>query len=71
VGAIGQRLAEGQTLNEAKAGLVESLGSFTGGAIGVAAGVATGAVQAPGKIVDPTTREKSVDTAAGAAALGQ
>ncbi len=71
VGAIGQRLAEGQTLNEAKAGLVESLGSFTGGAIGVAAGVATGAVQVPGKIVDPTTREKSVDTAAGAAALGQ
>ena len=71
VGAIGQRLAEGQTLNEAKAGLVESLGSFTSGAIGVAAGVATGAVQAPGKIVDPSMREKSVDTAAGAAVLGQ
>ena len=71
VGAIGERLAEGQTLNEAKAGLVESLGTFTGGAINVAAGVATGAVKAPGQIVDPTTREKSVDTAAGAASLGQ
>ena len=42
VGAIGERLAEGQTLTEAKGGLVESLGTFTGGAINVAAGVATG-----------------------------
>ena len=66
VGAIGERLAEGQTLTEAKAGLVESLGTFTNGAINVAAGVATGAVNAPTEILDPTTREKSVDTAAGA-----
>ena len=41
------------------------------GAITVAAGVATGAVKAPAQIVDPTTHEKSVDTAAGAASLGQ
>jgi esterase/lipase superfamily enzyme len=71
VGAIGERLAEGQTLNEAKSGLVESLGTFTNGAINVAAGVATGAAAAPTKILDPTTREKSVDTAAGATTLAQ
>jgi esterase/lipase superfamily enzyme len=71
VGAIGERLAQGQTLNEAKAGLVESLGTFTGGAIGVAAGVATGAVAAPTEIFDPTRNEKSVDTAAGAATLSK
>jgi esterase/lipase superfamily enzyme len=71
VTAIGDRLAEGQSLTEAKAGLVESLGTFTGGAINVAAGVAAGAVQAPAQIVDPTTREKSVDTAAGATSLNQ
>jgi esterase/lipase superfamily enzyme len=71
VGAIGERLAEGQTLTDAKAGLVESLGTFTGGAINVAAGVANGAVAAPTEILDPTTREKSVDTAAGATKLSQ
>ena len=71
VGAIGERLAEGQTLTDAKAGLVESLGAFTGGAINVAAGVATGAVAAPTEIFDPTKREKSVDTAAGATSLNQ
>jgi esterase/lipase superfamily enzyme len=71
VGAIGERLAQGQTLNEAKAGLVESLGTFTGGAIGVAAGVATGAVAAPSEIFDPTRNEKSVDTAEGAATLSK
>jgi esterase/lipase superfamily enzyme len=71
VGAIGERLAEGQTLTDAKAGLVESLGTFTTGAINVAAGVATGAVAAPTQIVDPTGREKSVDTAAEATSLTQ
>ena len=71
VGAIGERLAEGQSLGEAKAGLVESLGAFTGGAINVAAGVAAGAVEAPGEILDPTRNEKSVDTAAQATTLGQ
>src|SRR5271163_2219737 len=71
VGAIGQRLAEGQSLSDAKGGLVESLGTFTSGAINVAAGVATGAVAAPSEVFDPTKREKSVDTAAQAATLNQ
>jgi esterase/lipase superfamily enzyme len=71
VGAIGERLAEGQTLNEAKAGLIESLGAFTGGAVGVAAGVATGAVAAPSEIFDPTRNEKAVDTTAQATSLTQ
>ena len=71
VGAIGERLAEGQSLTDAKAGLVESLGAFTGGAINVAAGVATGAVAAPAEILDPTRNEKSVDTAAQATSLSQ
>ncbi len=71
VGAIGQRLAEGQSLSDAKGGLVESLGTFTNGAINVAAGVATGAVAAPSEIFDPTKRERSVDTAAQASSLTQ
>ena len=71
VGAIGERLAEGQSLTDAKAGLVESLGAFTGGAINVAAGVATGAVAAPAEIFDPARNEKSVDTAAQATSLNQ
>ena len=60
VAAIGERLAEGQTLTDAKPGAVESLGTFTRGAIDVAADAAT----APTRIVDPTTAEKSVETAA-------
>jgi len=71
VGAIGQRLAEGQSLSDAKGGLVESLGTFTSGAINVAAGVATGAVAAPGEVFDPTKRERPVDTAAQATSLSQ
>ena len=71
VGAIGERLAEGQSLTDAKGGLIESLGTFTGGAINVAAGVATGAVAAPSEILDPTKRERSVDTAAQATTLSQ
>jgi esterase/lipase superfamily enzyme len=71
VGAIGERLAEGQSLSEAKTGLIESLGAFTGGAISVAAGVATGAVAAPSEILDPTRSEKSVDTSAQATSLSQ
>jgi len=69
VTAIGDRLAEGQTLTDAKAGLVESLGTFTQGAIGAAANVATTAVTAPTRIADPTLNEKSVDTAAGSVTL--
>ncbi len=60
VSAIGARLSQGQALSEVKPGLVESLGSFTTGAVSVA----TGAVTAPTKILDPTRTEKSVDTAA-------
>jgi len=71
VAAIGDRLAHGQALTEANSGLAESLGTFTHGAIDVAAGVAVGAVTAPTKIVDPTSREKSVDTAAESVTLTQ
>ena len=71
VGAIGERLAEGQSLTDAKGGLVELLGMFTSGAINVAAGVAKGAVAAPGEVLDPTRNEKSVDTAAQATSLSQ
>ena len=71
VGAIGQRLAEGQSLSDAKGGLIESFGTFTNGAINVAAGVASGAVAAPSEVFDPTKREKSVDTSAQARSLTQ
>jgi esterase/lipase superfamily enzyme len=71
VAAIGGRLAQGQALTEANSGLVESLGTFTHGAIGVAAGVAAGAVTAPTRIVDPTSQEKSVDTAAESVTITQ
>jgi esterase/lipase superfamily enzyme len=71
VGAIGQRLAEGQSLSDAKGGLIESLGTFTNGAINVAAGVATGAVAAPSEVFDPTKRERPVDTAAQTTSLNQ
>jgi len=69
VGAIGDRLARGQTLNDAQPNLVETLGTFTRGAVGVAADVATGAVTAPTRLVDPTANEKSVDTAEGSVTL--
>ena len=69
VAAIGDRLAQGQTLNDAKPGLVESLGVFTNGAIGTAANVAQGAVTAPTRLLDPTRNEKSVDTAEDSATL--
>ena len=57
--AIGDRLAEGPELDRRQAGVVESLGGFTRGAINVAAD----AVAAPTEIADPTLQEKSVDTA--------
>ena len=65
VSAIGARLASGQTLTDAKPGLVEGLGAFTRGAVDVAAD----AVTAPTRIADPTRAEKSVDTAAGSVTL--
>jgi esterase/lipase superfamily enzyme len=69
VAAIGERLSEGQALTDAKQGLVQSLGTFTRGAVDVAAGVAVGTVTAPTQIMDPTRREESVDTAAGSLTL--
>ncbi len=63
VSAIGDRLAEGQTLSDAKPGLVESLGGFTKGAVNIATDVALGTVTAPVRLTDPTRNEKSVDTA--------
>ena len=65
VASIGARLAEGQTLTDAKPGLVELLGTFTQGAVGVA----TEAVTAPTRLTDPTLQEKSVDTAEDSATL--
>jgi esterase/lipase superfamily enzyme len=62
VSAIGERLSQGQTLTDAKSGLVQSLGTFTRGAVDAAAGVAVGTVTAPIQIMDPSRREKSVDT---------
>jgi esterase/lipase superfamily enzyme len=69
VAAIGDRLAQGQTLSDAKPGLVESLGTFTKGAVNVATDVAVGTVTAPVRLTDPTQNEKSVDTAAAAVVL--
>ena len=65
VAAIGDRLAQGQTLNDAKPGVVELIGLFTHGAINVAADAAT----VPTRIVDQTASERSVDTAAGSVTL--
>jgi esterase/lipase superfamily enzyme len=67
IGAIGVRLAEGQILTDAKPGMVETLGTFTRGALDVAAEAAT----VPTRIVDSTQQEKSVDTAAGSVTLGK
>ena len=68
VQAIGERLASGQ-LNDRRTGVVKSLGVFTGGAIGLAAGAATDAMKAPAMLTDPTLREKSVETTRDSAAL--
>ena len=65
VSAIGERLAGGQTLTDAKPGLVESLGTFTRSAVDVAAS----AVTAPTQIVDPTRNEKPIDAAANSTTL--
>ena len=69
VAAIGDRLAEGQALSDARPGLVESLGNITKGAVNVATDVAVGTVTAPVRLTDPTRNEKSVDTAAQAVTL--
>ena len=69
VAAIGDRLAQGQTLTDAKPGLVETFGAFAKGTVNVATDVAVGTVTAPARLTDPTQNEKSVDTAAGAVTL--
>ena len=66
VAAIGDRLSQGQNLNDAKPGVVELIGVFTHGAINLAADTVT----APTRIIaDPALSEKSVDTAAGSVTL--
>ena len=57
VAAIGDRLAEGQTLSDAKPGLVELLGTFTHGAIGAAADVAARALTAVAHLGPDLERE--------------
>ena len=57
VTAIGDRLAQGQTLTDANQSLVETLGSFTRGAVDVAAD----AVTAPTRTADPTKSERPID----------
>ena len=59
VAAIGDQLAEGQTLTDGRPGLVESLGKLTRGAVDVAAG----AVTVPALIADPTRNERTIDAA--------
>ena len=67
VAAIGARLAGGQTLTDAKPGLVESFGTLTRGAVDVAGAVATAST----RLVDPTLREKPIDAASDAVTLTQ
>jgi esterase/lipase superfamily enzyme len=69
VASIGSRLAQGQTLSDAKPGLVETFGAITKGAVNVAADVAVGAATVPTRALDPTLRERPVDTAAAAVTL--
>jgi esterase/lipase superfamily enzyme len=64
VAAIGERLAQGQALSDAKPGLVETFGAFAKGTVNAATDVAVGTVTAPVRFIDPTQNEKSVDTAA-------
>jgi esterase/lipase superfamily enzyme len=64
VQAIGQRLAEGQTLTDAKLTLGEQIGAVAVGATATVGKAATLAVSAPLSIVDPNTRENLGDQAA-------
>ncbi len=68
VRAIGQRLAGGQTLTDAKPTLGERLGGVAQGAAETIGKAATLAISAPAAIVDPATRENLSDQAA---SLGQ
>jgi esterase/lipase superfamily enzyme len=57
VGAIGRRLAAGQTLNDAKVTLGERIGGVAQGAAGTLGAAATLAISAPLAVVDPNTRD--------------
>ncbi len=63
VAAIGKRLAEGQTLTDAKLTLGERIGGVAESAAGTLGKAATLAVSAPVAIVDPNTRETLGDQA--------
>lgn len=63
VKAIGQRLANGQTLNDAKLTLGERLGGVAQGAAGAVGKAATLAISAPAALIDPNTRETLEDQA--------
>jgi esterase/lipase superfamily enzyme len=68
VRTIGQRLAGGQTLTDAKPTLGERIGGIAHGATDTLAKAATLAISAPAAIVDPNTRETLQDQAV---SLGQ
>jgi esterase/lipase superfamily enzyme len=61
VRAIGGRLAQGQTLNDGKAGVGQRLGLATAGAVATVGAAAGVAVAAPFAIIDPHTREQMND----------
>ena len=63
VAAIGRRLAEGQSLNDAKATLGERIGGVAESAAGTLGKAATLAVSAPVALVDPETRNTLEDQA--------
>ncbi len=63
VSAIGQRLAAGQTLTDARVTLGERIGGVAQGAAGTLGQAATLAVSAPLAVVDPNTRETLEDQA--------
>ncbi len=63
VRAIGQRLAGGQTLTDAKPTLGERLGGIAHGATATLTKAATLAISAPAAIIDPNTRETLQDQA--------
>src|SRR5271166_3863193 len=63
VSAIGQRLAAGQTLTDARTTLGERIGGVAQSAAGTLGQAATLAVSAPLAVVDPNTRETLEDQA--------
>ena len=61
---LGERLAAGQTLTDAKSSIGEKIGTVTLGAASTLGSVAGVAVSAPFAIVDPGTRDTFADRAA-------